>query len=57
MANILDNLGQVIVASVVIPTLFGTPLDGADPKMVALVGIMVTVLIWLISLRLEGVPS
>lgn len=54
LANILDNAGQVIFASVIIPLIFGT-VDFTVFGM--LLWILAMALCWWISLRLERLSS
>lgn len=54
LANILDNAGQVVFASVVIPPAFSI----ADiPRMVLWVGVLATIAWWWFSLRFERMSS
>jgi len=55
MSNILDNAGQVIFASAVIPPLFG--FDQESSKVIPFIGIVVTIFFWWGSLRLERISS
>ena len=55
-ANILDNAGQVVLASVVLPLLLGT-IDLSISRMVIFAGAMGTIVCWWISLRLERLAS
>jgi hypothetical protein len=54
LANILDNAGQVVFASVVIPPAFSI----ADiPGVVLWVGVLATMTCWWFSLRFERISS
>jgi hypothetical protein len=57
LANICDNAGQVFLATVVLPHLFGTPVSSVSPFVLSLVGVLPTVLLWWFALRLERVIS
>ena len=56
MANILDNAGQVIFATAVLPSTLGL-IDDETSKMLALIGIILTIFCWWMSLKLERVSS
>ncbi|OGH44159.1 MAG: hypothetical protein A3H50_00485 [Candidatus Levybacteria bacterium RIFCSPLOWO2_02_FULL_37_10] len=52
-ANILDNIGQVILATVVLPYLF----IEKDSVVYSLIGFFVATLSWWLSLRVERITS
>lgn len=55
LANIFDNAGQVLLGtSVLTPLIFGVEKEN---KIVVLFGIMITLLMWWISLRIERIAS
>ena len=53
LANIFDNIGQVCLATVVLPPLLSGQIDTFDPKVLVLSGGVTTLIVWWISLRLE----
>lgn len=57
LANILDNLGQVVVASVALPPLLGTSVDTPEAKVLLWLGVLVALFCWWFSLRLDRIAS
>lgn len=55
-ANIFDNAGQVIFASVIIPPLIGT-IDISTSRVLVFTGAVSTIILWWLSLRLERIAS
>ncbi len=53
LANILDNVGQISLAGLIIPSVIGARIDVG----VALTGLLITLLVWWTSLRLERKTS
>lgn len=57
MANIFDNAGQVVLASVIIPPLLGL-FDARSSRVIILfIGMLTTVIFWWLSLKLERITS
>lgn len=54
-ANILDNAGQVILASIVIPFILGVELPLSE--MILWLGVLTMFSFWWASLRLERISS
>ena len=54
LANILDNLGQVSVAGVVIPTVGNFKNQSTDGGVVLVLGIIISMMCWGVSLKLES---
>lgn len=55
VANILDNAGQVTLATIAIPKIFGGKLDSVSSIIYGISGLFVTFLFWWLSLKIERV--